>query len=251
MSQQKLVFHPKIITHTLFFIVMMWVSYYANWRWNLDWNQYGIYPREISGLLGILFSPFLHGDISHLTNNTLAIVILFPVLYFFYPAHATRVILLGWLISGFGTWLIGRPSFHIGASGIVYVLTSFIFFYGMRIRYYRLMAVSFFVVLIYGSSVWYMFPDAKEGISWEGHLSGFMTGFILSYTVPKLHYESEYKYAWQHPDFDESKDDFIRQFDKNGTFDPLPMLKIKEGYVFNETYHRKNGKGVYSERFQL
>lgn len=242
MEYKKFSFYPAVFIVPFVFVLLLWIAYYANWRYGWDGTSYGIYPREINGLKGILFSPFLHGDIGHLANNSVAIAVLLTVLCFFYKEHAFKVILLGWLFSGLGTWLIGRPSFHIGASGLVYVFTSFVFFMGLRANYFRLMAVSFLMVILYGGSVWYMLPDTKEGISWEGHLAGFLVGMVLAYRLKKQIYEPHYKYDWQHPDFDESQDEFIRQFDKEGHFNPLPLLKKDhQGYLYNDTFHRKNG----------
>src|SRR5690554_2802928 len=102
--------------------------------------------------------------------------------------------------------------------------------------------MTFVGVMLFGGSVWYMLPDIVEGISWQGHLSGFLSGLILSFMLDKPQLETQYKFDWQHPDFDESKDHFIRQFDKNGNFNPLPLLREDtDGYVYNDTFHRKHG----------
>ncbi len=86
-----------------------------------------------------------------------------------------------------------------------------------------------------------MLPDVEKDVSWQGHLAGFISGFLLSYILKKPQFEPEYKYEWQHPDYDESKDDFIRQFDAKGNFNPLPLLrKDADGYLYNDTFHRKN-----------
>ena len=243
-------FYPAVFLVPFLWVLAMWVSYYINWQYGCNWNEYGVYPRTFTGLRGVVFSPFLHGDIGHLANNSVAMAVLLGLLFFFYKDQAVKVLLWGWLLSGFGTWILGRDSYHIGASGLIYVCTSFIFFMGVRTRYYRLMAVSFLTVLLYGSSVWYMFPDMKDGISWEGHLAGFLTGGLLAYALGVQTYEPQYKYEWQHPNFDESKDDFIKQFDKEGNFSPLPLLRQDaSGYVYNDTFHRK--VGVFQERISV
>ena len=89
-----------------------------------------------------------------------------------------------WLTSGLWLWTIGRPSFHIGASTIVYALASFLFFSGLIRRHTRLMAISMFVVFLYGGMVWGILP-MKSHISWEGHLSGALRGLILAYWFRK------------------------------------------------------------------
>ena len=90
------------------------------------------------------------------------------------------VICYGILLSGFITWVVGRTNFHIGASGLIYVLVSFIFFKGIQTKYYRLIALSLSVILLYGGMIWYVFPDVDKTISWEGHLAGLITGFFFA-----------------------------------------------------------------------
>jgi membrane associated rhomboid family serine protease len=149
-------------------------------RLNVDLTSHGILPRTFSGLQGVLFSPFLHGDLSHIANNSIPLFILSTALIFFYRDISLKVLLYGILVSGLITWVIGRNSYHIGASGLIYVLVSFIFFKGMMTQYYRLMALSLAVVMIYGGMVWYVFPEVDAKISWEGHLAGLITGFAFA-----------------------------------------------------------------------
>src|SRR5690606_10402502 len=224
------------------FVIAIWAVYYLDWNYFLEWKEWGIVPRTFRGLRGIFFSPFLHGSIGHLWNNTLALVLLLPLICYYYYKYWKILVFGGIMLSGIGTWLIAENGTHIGASGLIYVLTSYLFFTGIRSKQYRLMAISFLIVILYGSSVWYMFPDVEEGISWQGHLAGFFSGILLSFLLKKPQFEPQYKYDWQRPDFDESQDDFIRQFDKNGNFRPLPLLKKgDDGYVYNERFYIKMG----------
>lgn len=247
MKTDQLKFRPQILWVPFVALLVIWSVYYLDWRFFLEWKQYGIIPRSFKGLRGVLFSPFLHGSVQHLWNNTLALLILLPLICYYYFKNWKVLLVGGILLSGIGTWLIAKNGVHIGASGLIYVLTSYMFFTGIRSRHYRLMAISFLVVMLYGGSVWYMLPDIEEGISWQGHLAGFLSGLILSFLLDKPRFEPQYKFDWQHPDYDESKDHFMRQFDKNGNFCPLPLLRNDvQGYVYNDTFHRKNG--IQTER---
>ena len=174
-------FTKAVILLPLFFVLTLWLVFWYELQFQHNLSHFGIYPREVFGLKGILFSPFLHGDIEHLTNNSIALLVLLPILRYFYKEQSFIVLFLGILFSGLGTWLLGRPSYHIGASGLIYALVSFIFFKGIFTKYYRLVALSFTIVILYGGSVWYMFPNVKEGISWEGHLAGAISGFVVAF----------------------------------------------------------------------
>ncbi len=222
-------FTNAVLAMPLFFVIFLWFVYWLEIRFDLDFVQNGIYPRTFSGLQGIIFSPFIHADIEHLYNNSLPLLVLLAALQFFYPKQSFQVITYGILLSGIITWSIGRENYHIGASGLIYVLFSFIFFKGIQTRHIRLVALSLAVIVVYGGLVWYVFPSPEiignKSISWEGHLGGLLTGFFLSLVYKTPEYKKVIKYEWEHPDFDAASDKFMQRFDENGNFVNLPIEK--------------------------
>jgi len=133
-------------------------------------------------------------------------------------------LLFGVLLTGFLTWGIGRPSNHIGASGLIYLLASFLFFKGIFSKYYRLIALSLIVVFLYGGMLWFVVP-VESGISWEGHLSGMITGFLFA-LIYKQKIKKEPKYEWEKPGYKEDNDPFMKHFDENGNFiESLPEVE--------------------------
>lgn len=215
-------FTKAVLLLPLFFVLTLWLVFWYELHFHESLSHFGVYPREVFGLKGILFSPFLHGDLEHLANNSIALFVLLPILRYFYKEQSFLVLFLGILFSGLGTWLLGRPSYHIGASGLIYSLVSFIFFKGIFTKYYRLVALSFTIVILYGGSVWYMFPHVKEGISWEGHLAGFSVGLVLALLLKTPQFGKTIFYEWQQPDFNPEHDPFMRNFDEKGNFNPPP-----------------------------
>lgn len=161
------------------FVILLWIIQLLQWGTNVDFGILGIFPRSFSGLGGIFFSPLLHGSWAHLISNTIPLLVLGFMMIYFYRHIAYRVVLLIWLIDGVGVWLIGRDAYHIGASGIVYGMASFLFFSGILRKNRQLLALSLAVVFIYGSMIWGMFPYVIE-ISWEAHLIGFLSGIIFA-----------------------------------------------------------------------
>ena len=157
----------------------MWMVKLVEYHFGLSFADYGVRPQKITGLTGILFSPFIHKDFSHLINNSYPILILGGMLFFFYKKIAKQLFLWLFFIAGFWLWIIGRPSFHIGASGIIYALAAFLFISGIIRGNPRLSAVSMLIIFLYGSMIWGVLPT-KEHVSWEGHLSGFMAGIIVA-----------------------------------------------------------------------
>ena len=220
----------SVILLPMLFVLLLWLVFWYELKFNHSLSHFGIYPREVFGLKGIFFSPFLHGDLEHLANNSVALLVLLPLLRYFYKEQTFVVLLLGVLFSGLGTWLLGRPSYHIGASGLIYALVSFIFFKGIFTKYYRLVALSFMIVILYGGSVWYMFPNIKEGISWEGHFAGFFVGLALALVLKTPQFGNSIFYDWQKPDFNPELDPFMKNFDDKGVFNPPPKPEeiIKE-----------------------
>lgn len=220
------VFEFRRIAIAVGLVMLLWIALWADLRFDLNLRSLGVYPRTAEGLKGIFLTPFIHKDLSHLTNNSISLVALLWFLFYFYPKAAWKVLVWGIVLSGLGTWLIGRPAFHIGASGVVYMLVSFLFFKGVFSGYYRLIALSLIVVFLYGGLLWYVFPiDPK--ISWEGHLSGFFVGFVFAGLV-KSGVVRDYHYPWEHPEFDPTKDPFMRRFDEQGNFVPDEPESIEE-----------------------
>ena len=200
----------------LLFTLFIWVIYTIEVKYHLNFTSYGVRPERLSGLRGVLFSPFIHSDLSHLWSNTLPSLVLITGLTYFYRNIRWKVLIIGFLLTGLMTWIIGRPSFHIGASGLIYMLASFLFFKGVFTKHYRMLALSFIVAFFYGSMVWYVLP-IKVGMSWEGHLSGGVVGLLLAvFTKNKL--PEKRKYKWEESDFVVEDDPFMRHFDEDGNF---------------------------------
>lgn len=240
-------FSIGVITYPLFFVLLLWFVFWFEVRFGFNFGKYGVYPQTIKGLRGVLFSPFVHGDITHLYHNSIPLLVLTTALFYFYRPVAWQVICYGILLSGFLTWCIGRPSYHIGASGLVYVLVSFTFFKGVFAKYYRLIALSLLVVFLYGSMIWYTMP-IEQGVSWEGHLSGLITGLLFA-LVFKKQIAKPKKYTWEEDNYNEEDDLFLKHFDENGNFieieeTPLcvvePQQKPLINYIFKPTLKDEN-----------
>lgn len=205
--QEDLPFSNRVVLVPTVFIAIIWAVYIIEIKFGFNFNKFGIFPRELRGLRGVFLTHFIHSDTKHLFNNSVPLFVLLASLWYFYKEVATKVVLIGAILTGFLTWCIARPSFHIGASGIVYLLFSFVLCSGIIRKHYRLVALSLVVIFLYGSMVWYVLP-IKEGISWEGHLSGLIIGVILAFLFKKK--------GIQKKDYTFSKTEFDLLFDENG-----------------------------------
>lgn len=159
--------------------------------------EWGILPQHLIGLRGLLFSPFIHDpeDVSHLVNNSVPLLFLGWALRFFYRELFWKVLLLVWLLSGFWVWLVVQgEAYHIGASGLVYGLASFLFFSGLIRRQRNLLGLTMLVSFLYGGMVWGVFPY-DLGISWQSHLFGGLAGVLLAVLYRKKGWQRE-KYEW-------------------------------------------------------
>ena len=173
----------------------MWLIELGELLFEWDFVQFGVFPRKVSGLLGVLTYPFIHSDWKHLINNSTALVVLGGMLYYFYRPVASKTVLWVYLISGVWLWIGGRANFHIGASGIVYALFGFLFFSGVLRRHLKLMALSMLVIFMYGSLVWGVFP-IDHSISYEGHLFGLIAGIVVAVVYRKQGPQKP-KYSWE------------------------------------------------------
>jgi len=187
-------FVPAVKFPLFFVCVLTCIHLYAT-LYDVKLSHWGVYPRETDGIYGIFSSVLIHGSWEHLFNNALPLLVLGTALFHFYKNLAPRVWLYSIIYTGILLWLGGRPSFHIGASGLVYALASFLFFSGFIRKHRNLMALSMCVVFLYGGMVWGIFPS-EEHISWEAHLFGAINGLFWA-----LYYKDEgpqrKKYSWE------------------------------------------------------
>lgn len=189
------------------FVGLLWIVFLVGYFNTINLVKYGVLPRETRGLVGILTSIFIHGDIEHIASNSLPIIVLGMLLFFFYKKIAKQTFIWIWIISGIWLWIGGRnsenyPIYHIGASTLIYGLATFLFFSGVFRKHLRLMVVSALVVFLYGSIMWGIFPF-KDEISWEGHLFGALAGLLVAFVYRKDGPQKR-EHVWEE---DENEDD--------------------------------------------
>jgi len=178
-------------------VVILWTLKFIDSFMDINLNQLGILPLKFKGLPGILFSPLIHADWNHLYANTIPLFILLSVLFYFYKEIAVKILLCIYFTTNIWVWIAAREAWHIGASGIIYGLTSFIFVSGIIRKNNQLMALSLFVVFLYGGLIWGIFPNTfPKEISWESHLYGLLSGIVYAFYFKKegLQYK---QYSWE------------------------------------------------------
>jgi membrane associated rhomboid family serine protease len=184
-------------------LALMWLIKVVEVLFEVDFSRLGIHPLAAKGLAGIILSPLIHADINHLFSNSLPLFFLSVTLFYLYSEVALKVYIFTWLFSGILVWIAGREAWHIGASGLVYGLASFLFFSGIIRKYFRLVALSLLIVFLYGSMVWGIFPGLYQNVSWESHMLGFFSGIVLAIWYRKEG-PQEPVYEWMEEEEDES-----------------------------------------------
>lgn len=193
-------------------VLIMWLVYWADFLFIYDFHRLGVVPKQVSGLKGILFMPWIHAhsDVKHILNNSVPAFLLMTLLFYSYKEIALKVFLLSWFLTGLFLWVFGanNGAHHIGMSGVIYSLAAFLFTSGVLRKYLPLQALALFIVFLYGSMIWGIFPT-KERISWEGHLSGMIVGVFLAFYYrklgpqrPKYQYEIEKELGIEPPDLE-------------------------------------------------
>ncbi|MCY2965722.1 MAG: rhomboid family intramembrane serine protease [Planctomycetota bacterium] len=146
---------------------------------SLDLASYGLVPRTLRGIPGILAMPFLHANLGHLLANLGSLVALLGFLLLFHAKNAISVIVEVIVLGGILLWLFGRTANHIGASGLVYGVALFLISSGLSQRRILQVIASVVVMVMYGGSlVWGLLP-LDSGVSWDGHLAGAVAGTII------------------------------------------------------------------------
>ena len=165
-------------------VALMWISFFSDWVLPGEFATFGIMPRTISGLKGIIFAPFIHGSWGHLISNTGAIFALTFTLFWCYENSAWKVWALSALLDGALVWLLARTSYHIGMSGVIFALLGFLLAMGIFKFSLKTLIISGIIFFLYGDALWGVLPKDQH-ISWEAHLFGFIAGVFIAKKIAK------------------------------------------------------------------
>ncbi len=174
----------------LLFTGFMWLVHIVKVIGHFNWNKYGVHPREIDGLPGILLAPLLHSNFQHLFSNSIPLFLMMTLIMLFYSRVAKISIITIYILTGVTVWFFARPVYHIGASGVVYGLISFVFWSGVFRKNFRSIILSIVIVFLYSGYIEGVFPG-KPGISWESHLLGAIVGVFVAFLVRNVEEEHE------------------------------------------------------------
>jgi len=156
----------------------------ANSLPGVNLNVFGILPRQISGVSGVFFAPFLHGGWAHLVSNLVPFAIL-AWLVCQYSVKRFWLVFTGTaLLGGLLVWLFGRSNIHVGLSGVIYGLWGYLICYGIMHRSFKAILISIAVVVLYSGLIWGVFPQ-RIHISFESHLFGAISGAFMGYLMAK------------------------------------------------------------------
>lgn len=157
-------------------VFLMWAVFFVEFAYGIPLSYFGIIPLTFPGLIGIVTAPMLHGSLNHLVSNTVPLLFLGSVVFFFYPRIGGIVFFRAYFWTNILVWLFGRQnSSHIGASGVVYGLAFFLIFFGIFRRDFMSMLISIVVILLYGGVIYGILPTDPR-VSWESHFSGALVG---------------------------------------------------------------------------
>lgn len=246
-----------VLGYPILLLILMWSIYLMDWTSAIEFYEYGIYPRSLFGVIGVLTSPLIHSqeDIKHILSNSLPIAVLLASLIHFYRSISAKIFLIIWLFGGLMTWMIARENYHIGMSGVIYGLVGFLFTSGALRKYKPLMGLSLFVVFLYGSLIWGIFPIETK-VSWEGHLSGLFVGVLSAFVYrkegpqsPKFRYEIEkelgiepidYEKLWREKLAQEEEEQQRAQTEANDYATDASHTENQINFTYTYTYKPKN-----------
>lgn len=162
------------------FVALLWIVHIFQFITTIDLGFLGVRPHTDYGLRGIILAPLIHDDFAHLISNSAPLLVLMTIIKMFYRRVAVRSFLMIYILTGAAVWLFARPVFHIGASGVVYGLVSFVFWSGVFRRNIKSIVLALIVTFLYSGFIWGVLPY-QEGISWESHLFGAFAGIFVAY----------------------------------------------------------------------
>ena len=178
------------------FVAVLWLVQLLISGLDIGPENFGVRPRELVGLVGILCAPLVHGDFAHVFSNSLPLIVAGTTMLYLYPQSSLRVLPAVYVGPGVAVWLLAQGSSHVGASGLVYGLVGYIFVGGLIRRDRRAVAASLLVSFMYGALVWGVLP-IKPGVSWETHLAAALIGVALALALRDLDRPPLRRYSWE------------------------------------------------------
>lgn len=180
-------------------VSVLWIVFALQLMGFINSFEYGNRPHDIHGLKGIIFSPFLHGSFEHLISNTLPILVLLTVLLNAYPRQALGVLIFVHLVSGSLVWYFSPiATVHIGISGIIYGIASFLVASGVFRKDRNSIAIAFFVALMYGGMIAGFIP--QQGVSWQSHLYGAISGGLIAFLLRNYDLPPPHEFELEKPE---------------------------------------------------
>ena len=178
------------------FVAVLWLILLVDRALGLQLAQYGLLPRHVTGLLGLLTTPLLHGGVLHLASNSMPLLVAGTAMLFLYPNSALRTLPLLYAGAPLVVWVLGRGTYHIGASGLVYGMLTYVFVGGLLRRDLRSVTVAMLVWFLYGSLAAGLVPG-RAGVSWELHLAGTVLGAVLAVVYRHWDRPPRKRYEWE------------------------------------------------------
>lgn len=190
----------------LIFLAVLWVVLIVDQVFGLQLVRYGLMPRRLNGLLGVVTVPLLHGSWHHLGSNSLPLLVGVTSVLFLYPNSAVWVFPALYGGAPLMAWTFARPDLHVGASGLIYGLLAYVFFSGLLRRDVRSIGVSLLIYFLYGSAVYGVLPGQGR-TSWELHLSGAILGLLLAWWFRRWDQTPRKRYDWEEEMLAERRDE--------------------------------------------
>ena len=162
-------------------VAILWLVFFINLFLPLDLRLYGLRPRHLDGLAGIILTPFLHVDLRHLIANTGILFVLLIVSLSFSRKLTVRALWIIILLGGGLVWLWGNEgTIYIGASGVIFGLIGYLMCLGIFRRDWKALVISLAIFVLYGGALQTLFVHVP-GVSWAGHLFGFLAGILAAW----------------------------------------------------------------------
>lgn len=161
-------------------ILIIWIIFALDALLPGTFTNWGVIPRHLVGLRGVLFHTLLHADLPHILANSMPLLILTFLLQVTYPRRAVEVLVSVTLLSGMLIWILARPASHLGASSLIYGLSTYLITAGFLSRN-PLRVIIAGLVLVFYSGLWIGMLPGTPHVSWEGHLLGAFSGVLLAW----------------------------------------------------------------------
>jgi membrane associated rhomboid family serine protease len=160
---------------------LLWLIEIGNAADHHRLDRFGLVPRTIHGLPGVVTMPFLHANAGHLAANTFPFLLVGWVVLVSGVREFLLTTLLVVVAGGLATWVVGPSATIVGVSALVFGWLGYLISRAVFGRRLGWILVAIGMLAFFGGLFAGLLPTSHHYVAWQAHVCGFLAGGVAGW----------------------------------------------------------------------